>query len=152
MTSPTGNPGVDLLRGLAVLLREAGVAAWALDGGEPYTSSTRWPIYLGPDVPPTPSELVVLTLGVRERVRATTTQAVQLRFRGGEDADPNEVAAKAAEADRVFYPNGFPLSSVILSTGIRLGAILPGSSSSPLGRDDRRRPEYALNVRARFRG
>lgn len=136
--------------GVATYLAENGLASWDDFGnGTPYTSSTEWPIFLGPNMPATPNRLICLTPGVQSFVRADVTTSIQIRLRGSMGATSDEVEAKAQAIHDLFYPNGFPLAHVTLGT-IRAGAVLPGDML-PVERDSNRRHGHIQSIRVRSR-
>lgn len=145
-----------LVGGFAAFLAENGAGVWDDFGnGTPYTTGSAWPIYLGPDMPVSPSRLIVLTPGVQTRIRADVIQNMQIRLRGNA-ADPDQLGAalddvlgKTQEILDLVYPNGFPRAHVQLGP-VRVGAIIPGDIL-PLASDGNRRPGATLNIRIRAR-
>ena len=138
-----------VLTGFATWLRQHGVASWDRDGGQPYTTETEWPQYIGPDVPPTPHALIVITAGVRSQQGGTITQGAQIRVRGSQDGPASIADDKMQQILELCSPNGFPRTAVALGT-IRVGMIRAGDLV-PLGTDAARRHEAVLNLSIRYR-
>src|SRR5690606_16101353 len=140
----------EIAEGIAAYLAAAGIVAWDERGaGEEYTLATEWPTYSGPDMPASPHRPGVLTPVTATRSRADVDTMIQIRLRGAQDDDVDEVAEKAQQIADVFYPNGFPLVHATLGR-VRVGAVLPVSETT-LPRDGQRRHGHSLNFRVRSR-
>jgi hypothetical protein len=138
-----------LAAGFAGWLDVNGIGSWA-DVSGPYTSSTEWPIYLGPDMPSAPDQCIVITPTVRAPRRgADILQSMQVRLRGRADAGRNDVAAKAQDIEDLCYPNGFPRVFVQLGF-LKAGQILNGPATL-LPADGARRVGLTMNYTIRYR-
>jgi hypothetical protein len=118
---------------MAVYLSDLDLVSWNDYDATPYTDDDEWPTVIGPDGPPTPDQLVVITATTTApRIRARVMQGVQIRLRGpgstqDSEPDPEIVAAKGQAIADALYPNGFPLVHVLLGD-VRVGAVLSGST------------------------
>lgn len=137
-----------IARGLAAWLAGADIIAWAPVTGA-YDGTTEWPTYIGPRMPLTPDEVVVITPTTADYVRGDVMQGIQVRLRGAADARDDAVRARAQSILDMCLPNGFPRTAVLLGD-TRVGGIFPGPNTN-LGDDAQRRPEVVQNYRIRFR-
>lgn len=136
-----------------------GLAAWLANGigpvefdglpGVTYDADTEWPIFIGPDVPPTPDRLIVITPLSAPRVRGTVEQDVQIRLRGTGWDDAWQVRACAQAIVDYCTPNGFPRVHVNMGA-VRVGMVKV-ETQTPIPVDGQKRPGYTLNLRIRYR-
>lgn len=133
--------------GFAEWIAAETAATW--NGTGQYTSATVWPVYRGPDMPPSPDQCIVVTPTVVSSRRADIEQGVQVRLRGVAFASPVAVRDMAQEIHDLAYPNGFP--AVHLDMGaLRVGAIMPGPRA-PIVRDERGRYGWISDYVVRWR-
>lgn len=150
MPSSTRSYKRQIVGGVAVYLADNGLADWDDFGtGAAYDENSEWPVILGPDMPPLPHKLIVLTPGPQSFLRADVLTTVQIRLRGAQDATADEVEEEAQAIHDLFYPNGFPLAHVLLGT-VRVGAVFPGDML-PLDPDSQRRHGHIQSIRVRSR-
>lgn len=146
----------EIAGGTAAYLAGLGLVAWDDFGeGTAYTADSEWPTFLGPDMPPTPDSVVVITPTSQTKIRGDVLQGLQIRLRGpatsADEAhpDPRIVADKAQAIEDALYPNGFPLVHVTLGA-VRVGAVLFGNAT-PFSPDGRGRHGHVMNFTVRAR-
>jgi hypothetical protein len=133
--------------GFAAWIAAATDASWSAAGA--YTSATVWPIFRGPDMPPSPDQCIVITPTVVGQRRATIDQAIQVRIRGVAYSSPAAVRDMAQDIHDLAYPNGFPAVHLDMG-GLRVGAIMPGPRA-PIVRDERGRYGWISDYVVRWR-
>jgi hypothetical protein len=137
----------------------AGFAAWIANGIDPiefdglpdveYTTATEWPIYVGPDIPPSPDQVIVITPADAIRVRGTILQSLQIRLRGLAREDAWQVRACAQAIIDYCTPNGFPRGHVNMGA-FRAGTVMI-RSRMPIPVDGQKRPGMTVNLDIRYR-
>ena len=158
MASSTPNYGDRVASGVAAYLASLDILDWDERGeGTPYADAggnlaegIEWPTYIGPDMPATPDQIIVITPTVQSYMRADIVTGIQIRIRGARGALASVVADKGQAIFDALYPNGFPLVHVTMGT-VRVGAVLPGDALPPLARDGERRHGFIQNFRLRTR-
>jgi len=133
--------------GFAEWIAAETAATWNPTGQ--YTSATVWPVYRGPDMPPSPDQCIVVTPTVIASRRADIEQGLQVRLRGAAFAAPQTVRDMAQEIHDLAYPNGFPAVHLDMG-GLRVGAIMPGPRA-PIVRDERGRYGWISDYVVRWR-
>lgn len=121
---------------------------------DPFDGTEPWPGVLGPVLPPSPDQIVVVTPGPQSLLRADVMQGIQIRLRGARstteaEADPRVVQDRAQGIVDALYPNGFPLVHVSMGT-VRIGAVL-NPQMLPVDPDPSGRSGIIINVTARLR-
>lgn len=136
--------------GFAAWVAGGTIATWDNAGAGPaYTAATVYPIFIGPDMPPTPDRVIVLTPTAVAQRMARIDQGLQVRVRGVAYADPADVQDMAQAIHDLAYPNGFPAVGVDFGTIGRVG-VLTGARG-PIVRDDDGRYGWVSNYVVRWR-
>lgn len=137
-----------IARAFAAWVAAGTAASW--DGtGPAYTAATVYPIFLGPDMPATPDRLIVVTPTTVMQRMARIDQGLQVRVRGVEYGEPDDVHDMAQAIIDLANPNGFP-TTADLGAPIGRAVILTGPRSS-IARDDGHRHGFVANFVVRYR-
>lgn len=141
-----------IARAFAAWVAAGTAATWDNAGAGPaYTAATNYPIFIGPDMPPTPDRIIVVTPTTIAQRMARIDQGLQVRVRGAAKlGDPDDVHTMAQALQDLAYPNGFPAVGVDFGAPIGRVSVL-SAARGPIPRDDGGRFGFVANYVIRWR-
>lgn len=139
-----------VVHGFAAWIAAGTIASWDNDGAGPfYTTSTVYPIFVGPDMPATPDRCIVLNPTIVTQRMARIDQGLQVRVRGTARAPAADVRDMAQQIQDLAYPNGFPAVGVDFGVIGRVAVL--SSARGPIDRDEAGRHGWVANYVIRWR-